>query len=310
MKIKPKYLLLGLFIGLILTFSYLNYQTWGWLKVVFCDVGQGDAIYIRFPSGEDMLVDGGPNNRVLSCLGRQMPFYDRKIDLIVLTHPQKDHLQGLIEVINRYKIGYFVYVPVGNDSDVFKKLEQAIEAKNINLKQVYRASQIKIDDVVINTLWPDKLWFESKLAVTKGLIYQDKLGFYIDKENGYLGDINTYSIYFHVRYKQFDLLLTGDGDIGTQEELINLGILESLPRGIEVLKIPHHGAATSISDSFIKWLRPRYAIIQVGKNSYGHPTTSTIDLIDDYANVLRNDRDGDIIFWTNGDIFDIKRTKN
>src|SRR3972149_6329793 len=105
---NKKYFLFGFLIGFILLTSYFFSLPDGKLHIIFCDVGQGDAAYIRTPNNQDMLIDGGPDDKVLSCLGRHMPFYDRTIDVVVLTHPQKDHLQGLISVVERYTVKYFV----------------------------------------------------------------------------------------------------------------------------------------------------------------------------------------------------------
>src|SRR3989338_10871213 len=105
---SKKNYIISLFIGIILLFSYIFSLSDNKLHLIFCDVGQGDAIYIRMPDNSDLLIDGGPNDKVLSCLGKHMPFYDRTIDVVVLSHPQTDHLQGLISVIDRYNVGYFI----------------------------------------------------------------------------------------------------------------------------------------------------------------------------------------------------------
>ena len=99
MKLSLKSLIIGGVFGLTLFFAYLWFLPDQKLHVVFCDVGQGDAAYIRGPNNMDMLIDGGPNDKVLNCLGRHMPFYDRTIDVIMLSHAQKDHLQGLLSVL-------------------------------------------------------------------------------------------------------------------------------------------------------------------------------------------------------------------
>src|SRR3989344_728069 len=98
-KLRYGYLISGIITGSILIFSFFGSFPDGKLHIVFCDVGQGDAAYVRFPDGQDMVVDGGPNDNVLGCLGKYMPFWDRHIDLVMLSNPQKDHLQGLISVL-------------------------------------------------------------------------------------------------------------------------------------------------------------------------------------------------------------------
>ena len=98
-KLRVGYVISGIVTGLILLFSFIATLPDGKLHIVFCDIGQGDAAYVRFPDGRDMLIDGGPNDKVLNCLGKHMPFWDRRINLVVLTHPQKDHMQGLNPVL-------------------------------------------------------------------------------------------------------------------------------------------------------------------------------------------------------------------
>jgi competence protein ComEC len=110
-KIKTRTLIIGiliiLFISIIVLVGEFKKLPNGKLQMVVCDVGQGDAIYLKTPRGFDILVDGGPDNSVLSCLGRHMPFWDRKIELIFLTHPHADHATGLFAVKNRYRVGQF-----------------------------------------------------------------------------------------------------------------------------------------------------------------------------------------------------------
>lgn len=300
MKLNPKFLVLGAFIGLILFGAWFSYLPRGQITVVFCDVGQGDAIYLRFPAGVDMLVDGGPANKVLTCLGEEMPFFDRKIDLVVLTHPQKDHFQGLIEVIKRYQITTFISTPIGNNTEGFKELEKVIKEKNISLKNISRGAKIRIGEVDILTLWPDKNWLDNQVGPYSEFVKTNEFGFMIDAENKYLGDLNSYSLYLYIKYKQFDLFLTGDGSIGTQSEIIKLGLLPEIPRDIELLKVPHHGAKTALLPEFLNTLRPKYSVIQVGKNSYGQPDPNTINLLKRFGQVLRNDEDGKIKFKSDG----------
>ena len=112
--LSKKHFLSGILIGLVLLSTYLFTLPDGRLHLVFCNVGQGDSTYIRTPSNLDMLIDGGPDDKVLSCLGRHMPFYDRTLDVVVLSHPQADHMRGLISVIQRYNVKYFVIGAVGS----------------------------------------------------------------------------------------------------------------------------------------------------------------------------------------------------
>src|SRR5574341_1833681 len=125
-KLRIGYVISGIATGLVLLFSFIATLPDGKLHLVFCDVGQGDAAYVRFPDGRDMVVDGGPNDKVLGCLGNHMPFWDRHIKIVVMTHPQKDHMQGLISVLDRYRVDYFVRSDVANDTEGYKKLMEVV----------------------------------------------------------------------------------------------------------------------------------------------------------------------------------------
>src|SRR3989344_9140986 len=162
--LSKKYFLIGAFFGLILLIVYIISQPDGKLHVVFCDVGQGDSAYLKMPNGADVLIDGGPDDKVLSCLGRHMPFYDRTIDVVILSHPQKDHLQGLISVIDRYNVGYFIIGVEGNDTEGYKKLIQTIKKKNIKIKNLYTGDSLSLGKVNFSVLWPERKWVASQLG--------------------------------------------------------------------------------------------------------------------------------------------------
>src|SRR6185369_8297738 len=100
--------------------------------------------YIRFPDGRDMLVDGGPDDRVLTCLSKHMPFWDRHIDIVALTHPQKDHMQGLISVVSRFRVDYFLRSKVDSTSEGFAMLQRQIQKNHIPVKFITQGDEIAI----------------------------------------------------------------------------------------------------------------------------------------------------------------------
>jgi competence protein ComEC len=156
MKYK-KHFLFGMLVGIVLLGSFAITLPDGKLHIWFCDVGQGDAAYIRIPGNMDVLIDGGPNDRVLSCLGRHMPFYDRTIDMLVLSHPQQDHLSGLLYVLQRYTVKYFVIGTEGNkDSKTYQELVALIKQKAIPVKNLYRGDVFTMGGVKFTVYWPDK----------------------------------------------------------------------------------------------------------------------------------------------------------
>lgn len=272
MKLKTGYVISGMLTGFIVLFSFITSLPDGKLHITFCDVGQGDGAYIRFPDGRDMVVDGGPNNKIIDCLSEVMPFWDRSLDLVLLTHPQKDHLQGLIAVFERYKVGYFVRSQVENTTDGFEKLTELVRTKMVAQKFMGQG-----EDIIVGST---TLQFFGPAANVLGA--------------STMRDLNEYSLVFALRYGDFDVLFTGDA---TLRDAITSQALGT----IEVLKVPHHGSKTGMNQAFVDWLKPKLSIISVGKNSYGHPTREILDILESVgARVLRTDQEGNIEIVSGG----------
>ncbi len=300
-KLRTGYLISGITTGLVLLFGFLATIPDGKLHLTFCDVGQGDATYVRFPDGRDMLVDGGPNNKVLECLGRHMPFWDRHINLVVMTHPQRDHLQGLIEVVNRFSVDYFVRSDVANNTEGYQKLIDAVAAKKVSVRFVSQGENVDVGATRLSVLWPSA---EQVASLARGPL-GDIAGTQGDAlESRVLGvsstptNLNDASIVFWLRYGSFDAVLTGDAD--TRVESRYRGVKLALDR-VEVLKVPHHGSRTAMTEAFLDWLKPQLAVISVGKNSYGHPAEETIRLLRQKdRKIVRTDEEGDIEIVSDG----------
>lgn len=299
-KLHKAYLISGIATGLILLFSFGGTLPDGKLHIVFCDVGQGDGAYIRFPDGRDMVVDGGPNNKIIECLSSHMPFWDRHINLILATHPQKDHIGGLPEVLRRYQVDYVVRSDVGADSDIYGELLGVIKEKKISEKFVMTNETITIGPVVLSALWPN----QEQIAIFKRLPLASLQALQgVTLQSPVLGaksppDLNDGSVVFWLRYGTFDAIFTGDAD--TRVEAGYRGAQLAID-GIEVLKVPHHGSKTGMSDAFLDWLKPRLAVISVGKNSYGHPAPEILaKLAQRGIRVKRTDQEGDIEVVSDG----------
>jgi len=285
-KLRYGYLLSGIITGCILLVSFLSTLPDGKLHIIFCNVGQGDAVYVRFPDGRDMLVDGGPNDMVLACLGRHMPFWDREINIVVNTHPQNDHVKGLISVLNRYKVDYVVRSDVTASSDVYAQFADAIKIHQVLQRLVTRGERIAIGLTSLSVIWPS----ESQIArMQPGT---GVLGVSTDNE------LNDGSLVFFLRYGSFDALFPGDADAHVEGNYTG----DQLADGqIEVLKVPHHGSKTGMTQAFVDWVKPALAVISVGKNSYGHPSAEAIDMLQSVGSkILRTDQKGDIEVVSDG----------
>lgn len=312
MKLSLKHLLGGMVIGIVLLFAGFTSLPDGKFHLVFCDVGQGDAIYMRTPDGSDILFDGGPNDKVLTCLGKHMPFYDRNLELVLLTHPQKDHFQGLISVLERYVVDYFVIGVEGNETAGYKELVKNLKEKKIPLKNLYRGDQFSLDKVNFSVFWPDKNWVAEHttglaMAAAKGSGGGAVLGL------ATTANLNDFSYYVQAQYGSFKALFTGDGDRQIQPEIIKTNNLQK----IDVLKFPHHGSKTGVLPEFLELIRPSLAVISVGKNNpYGHPAPETLRLLGGNGGIagslrlgvkiLRTDLDGEIEVVSDGKSWEVR----
>lgn len=244
------------------------------LEVIFFDVGQGDSIFIKSSFGHQILIDGGPDNTVLDKLAQEMPFFDRSIDMIILTHTDSDHLNGLIEILKRYKIDYIVWTGAIKDTGDFKQWQELIEKEGAVIKIAQAGQKIKFSQAYLEILYP----FESLAG------QQFK-------------NTNNTSIVSRLVLEHDSFLFTGDIEKLIEQELIAKDIfLDS-----DVLKIAHHGSKTSSSQEFIEKVSPKTAVISCAQdNQYGYPYQEVLDVLkNNNINILRTDQNGDIKFISN-----------
>jgi competence protein ComEC len=249
------------------------------LQVSILDVGQGDAILIQ-KGTQQILVDGGPSPQAIGLeLGKKMPFWDRTIDLVVLTHPEADHLTGLIEVLKRYKVKQVLYPGLECESSLYNEWLSLIETRDIKYTLAQAGQQFDFgSEVTIEVLNPQ----------TPALIDTTS-------------DMNANSIVLHVIAGRVSFLLTADIGQEVERELITRRAdLEST-----VLKVAHHGSDTSTSPEFLAVVIPRIAVISVGQdNTFGLPNQEVVGRLEQELgpeNVYRTDEDGTIEFVTDGE---------
>lgn len=258
------------------------------LHLVFCDVGQGDAILISYKSTQ-VLVDGGPDSKVIRCLASNMPFWDRTLEMIILTHPQADHFTGLIDVIKRYNISQFVINSVVSDSAGFWEFHQAVLTERTPVYSPKARDRLKIGPMEFLILWPEQKLGDPLVWQKEGLTDKEK----ILGVASIAGEINKTSIVLKLSFDNFDALLTGDIGFDIEKQL------ELAP--VEVLKVAHHGSKYSTSQEFLKQVKPALAVISVGKNRFGHPTKEVIEELRDLdIKILRTDEEGEIEIVSDG----------
>jgi len=242
------------------------------LEVDFLDVGQGDSILIKTPFEQNILIDGGPDNSVINQLGKNLPFYDKTIDLMVLTHPDADHVTGLPEVLNRYKVKKVLYTGLVHTTPAFLEWLRLIKEKNIPMQVAVAGQKINLgQNLDLEILWPDKSYEGQRV-----------------EEN------NMTSIVAKLVYGQTTFLFTGDAPVEVEDVMI--GETSTFRLRSDVLKVAHHGSKNSSSKDFLQAVRPKYAIIPVGKdNKFGHPSLRVLDSLKDLSiNILRTDLGGAI----------------
>lgn len=249
------------------------------MTVAFLDVGQGDAIFIEAPNGNQILLDAGSNRKVLKSLGVVMPFYDRSIDLLALSHPHLDHFAGFLNIIGRYYVGGIISSGTLHKTSEFKILQNDIQAENIKNITLHRGMKIDMGDgVFLNVLSPDR-------DVTNA-----------DPHDGML--------VMKLIYGNTSVLLTGDMEDDIENYLVALdGNPPSGELKSQVLKIGHHGSRTSTSQTFLGYVSPEYAIISSGAgNSYGHPHKETLDILERFeVKLFRTDTDGTVVLKSDGE---------
>jgi len=243
------------------------------LEVTFFDVGQGEAIFIETPSRHQILIDGGPSSLILEKLSESLPFWDRTIDLIVLTHPEHDHLAGLIEVLKRYKVENILWTGVLRDTAEYKEWQRLIRDETAEIFIAEAGQKIILSksdfDSFIDILYP----FEN----LEGQEFKDS---------------NNTSIVAKLIFGENSFLFTGDAYKSVEKKLAD----KETDLASDVLKVGHHGSKTSTSEEFIKQVSPEIAVISAGKdNPYQHPHQETLDTLEKYGiKILRTDKNGDI----------------
>jgi beta-lactamase superfamily II metal-dependent hydrolase len=270
------------------------------LKVHFLDVGQGDAILIEMPSGELVLIDGGQGMEVLEELGEVLKPWERKIDVVVLTHPHMDHMGGLYEVLDRYDVGELWLYLIGYKTQTFytflNKVNSDIFTGRIRL--VYKDFCVTFRNIRLCSYHPNEISTYDTIAEFIDDLWGNN-GNNNQKIINTGTELNNGSIVLLLSYGNFDILLTGDAEIEVENE-ISIGLSQKRP--IEVLKAGHHCSKTASSEKLLRSIQPTIAICSCGEdNSFGHPHQETLDRFESLGiEYLRTDLDGRISVKSDG----------
>ncbi len=263
--------LIGLLALSLILAGIIFYSSRQDLKVIFLDVGQGDAILISRGFNQ-ILIDGGPSGQaLLEKLGKYVSFWDRKIEIVIATHPDADHIGGLIDLARTYQIGEIIDTQTESESQLYKKYREMIAEKKTGETKGVAGVNIKIGDSA-----------EMKIISPA------------ENYNSQEKDTNLNSIVSRLVFGQNSFLFTGDLPSDGEQALVKSG--ENISS--QVLKVGHHGSKYSSSAEFLKAVSPRDAIISVGANNrYGHPAPEILERLRNIGiNIMRTDESGDIIY--------------
>ncbi len=237
-------------------------------EIYFLNVGQGDSELIK-SGGASFLIDAGSNFKVLSNLEKLLPFYRKRIDVAFVSHGQLDHAGGMFQIIKNFDIGLVVYN--GIETELWNNLKTVLLENKIPYVILSAGDKVYYEKNNFKIIWPSKNDANSKTPIN-----DDSMVIKFDSEN-------------------LSSLFTADISSKTEQKILNQSI------SADILKVPHHGSKYSSSENFIKAVNPKIAVVEVGKNSYGHPTQEVLKRISDLgAKIFRTDIDGIVkVFYQN-----------
>lgn len=250
--------LLDLMIWCLIIFSGRNDK----LKLYFLNVGQGDSSFVVSPYGKKILIDGGPlNGNLQGNLEKILPFSDRYLDLVIVSHPELDHFAGLLEVLKNYKIGAILTNGQVGKSQEWQEFENIVRKK-------------KLPEII--------------LAAGDKISSRDFLAKILSPSVGDNSSSNDFSLVMLLEGEGIKTLFTGDIGQKMEEFLADFYNVD-----VDILKVSHHGSKYSSDQDFLKEVSPLISIIEVGKNNYGHPTKEVLDKLTTFGSrIFRTDKDG------------------
>lgn len=242
------------------------------LVVSYIDVGQGLSVLVQFPNGTAMLYDAGPNKSAETIVNYLKSHCVSKIDALILSHPDSDHIGAADEVIESFTIGSFYMPKVPHSTQSYLDVLNAAKAKKLTIKTAQEGVTISLDPEVKVTMWGPVKEYD-------------------------LDDTNNWSAVVSITYGSTSFLLTGDAGQEAENDMIKTGVVEPQT----VLQVGHHGSKYSTSTEFLSAVTPTYAVISVGENSYGHPSEETLSRLQSYnVHVFRTDKQGTVVATSDG----------
>ncbi len=250
--------------------------------VRFFDVAQGDSAFITGPHGQQVLIDGGPDLSALEQLGHAMPFFDRTIDILILTHPHLDHVAGFPEILRRYHVGRVIITAAAYENGRYEEFLHLVGAQKIPIVIADPNRDLDLGDgLTLDILWPPPMYFGKTIK-----------------------RIHDSCIVFKLVFGKNSILFTGDAEESVEEELLS----EHIDLHADILKVGHHGSKTSSSSGFLLAVNPALSIISVGaQNSYGLPSPVILNRFHHFSLPFRTTMSGAITVRMEGEEWGVKQ---
>jgi len=264
---KLFYLFLGLLLLNLVLWSIIIERVFFKEKIVFLDIGQGDSEII-INKGGNILIDAG-SKKVVEKIEKELPLFEKTIDIFILSHPDRDHFLGIFDILERYKIRAIILKDLSKSDSLYHQFLEEIKKRKILVlvpKESLKIHWLKKDNVLV---------FSTEKLKQKSTSQHSLIALY--------------------QFKNFNILFTGDIDQYLEKQLIP--ILQKIVKKIDILKVAHHGSKNSSSKEFLEAFKPLYAVIETGFNNYGHPHQEAIDRLKGVGSfIFRTDLDGSIVF--------------
>lgn len=240
-------------------------------KVVFFDIGQGDAVFLRTRQGHRLLVDGGPDKTLESKLFKELPFWSRRIDAVIATHPHQDHIAGLLPILESFDVASIIWTGVKYDSSVARAWEEKIKERKNDVTIAVFSTRVVMGRDILDILHPSE-----------------------SLEGQVPSNVDNTSLVARANLLGTKFLFTGDMFKDKEQELVSRGF----DLTADILHVGHHGSRTSTDPVFVRAVSPAVAVIQSGEgNKFGHPHQETIATLQRYGiTILRTDLEGDVVF--------------
>ena len=250
-------------------------------EIYFFDVGQGDGELVILPGGVKVMIDAGPGNKTANELSSVLRPTDNYIDLAIVSHPETDHFNGFIDIFKRYQVGAFIYNGRVGSAQSWKELAKVVEENKTSVIVLGQGDKIKYGEDFFEILSPNADFLRSKETNDSSLVIK------------FTDNINE--------EKAARVLFTGD--IGNKVEKY---LADNFDIRADILKVPHHGSKYSSSEEFLAAIKPKVSSIEVGKNSYGHPTSEVLNRLASIGSqIFRADQNGTVKIAISGDEINI-----